>query len=75
MLSGESLLPIYCGKQKSHILTRNQLCHSMNGNAGGIRDSVVFLNDDIFISLYLWKCKNCELRMIRFPDIFCKASL
>lgn len=47
----------------------------MNGNADGIRDSVVFLNDDIFISLYLWKCKNCELRMIRFPDIFCKASL
>lgn len=37
----------------------------MNGNADGIRDSVVFLNDDIFISLYLWKCKNCELRMIR----------
>ena len=25
----------------------------MNGNADGIRDSVVFLNDDIFISLYL----------------------
>lgn len=47
----------------------------MNGNADGIRDSVVFLNDDIFISLYLWKCKNCELRMIHFPDIFCKASL